>query len=141
MSSAILQICVQALRLATLISIWRYLHVFGHLGDMFSSFLDFEIAVSLRIRPSWTYVLRLCDSQPCSRYRSKYLNVFGHLRDMLSSFDARNLKRASRSNAKTGFSRFLPRGFQGLKMTISLAMSSQNRPMAMSARSCDAVFF
>ena len=33
---------------------------------------------------------------------SLYLHDFGHLGDMLSSFEARNLERASRSNAKTG---------------------------------------
>ena len=46
---AILQICVQALRLTTFISISWYVHVFGQLGGMFSSFearnLDFVIVV------------------------------------------------------------------------------------------------
>ena len=30
------------------------------------------------------------------------LAIFGHLGDMFASFEARNLKRASRSHAKTG---------------------------------------
>ena len=59
MLSAILEIWFEALRLAALISVSRYLHDLGHLGDMFSS------------------------------------------------FEARNLERASRSNAKTGFSDWL----------------------------------
>ena len=33
---------------------------------------------------------------------SRYLYDFGHLGDMVSSFEARNIERASRSNAKTG---------------------------------------
>ena len=33
-----LEMCVQALRLATLISVSRYLHGLSHLGDMVSSF-------------------------------------------------------------------------------------------------------
>ena len=33
------------------------------------------------------------------------LAIFGHLGDMFASFEARNLKRASRSHAKTGLCR------------------------------------
>ena len=49
-TSAILEICVQALRLAPFISISWYLHVFGQLGGMFSSF------ESCHLEPSWDYL-------------------------------------------------------------------------------------
>ena len=73
----ILEMRFQALRLAALISVSRYLHDFGHLGDMRSSFQGI-----LFKKPSWS--------------------TLGNIENGSSSFEARNLKRASRSYAKTG---------------------------------------
>ena len=41
------------------------------------------------------------------------LAIFGHLGDMFASFEARNLKRASRSHAKTGLCSALARAVLG----------------------------
>ena len=62
-TSAILEICFRAFRLARLISVSRYLYDLGHLGDMRSSFeartLHFDIVVSPCLRSAWRYVFKL----------------------------------------------------------------------------------
>ena len=47
------------------------------------------------------------------------------------------LKRASRSNAKTGLSSYIFKAFRGSKIAFSLGTCAKNGKMAVSARCCD----